>query len=146
MEDAGAEELARRARGTPRIAIRLLQRARDFAQVEGDGRLTRDIVETTGLSLDKLPVFIAMNAAAYLIGYVSFITPSGLGFREGALVAFLSPFFPTPVAVALALAARLWSTAGEMLGVLIAVLPTSNEKSNSLSGIARSETTNLRPR
>jgi Holliday junction DNA helicase RuvB len=34
----GAEELARRARGTPRIAIRLLQRARDFAQVEGDGR------------------------------------------------------------------------------------------------------------
>ena len=101
---------------------------------------------TTGLSLDKLPVFIAMNAAAYLIGYVSFITPSGLGFREGALVAFLSPFFPTPVAVALALAARLWSTAGEMLGVLIAVLPTSNEKSNSLSGIARSETTNLRPR
>ena len=41
----GTEELARRARGTPRIAIRLLQRARDFAQVEGDGRLTREIVE-----------------------------------------------------------------------------------------------------
>jgi Holliday junction DNA helicase RuvB len=47
VEDAGAEELARRARGTPRIAIRLLQRARDFAQVEGDGRLTRAIVERT---------------------------------------------------------------------------------------------------
>jgi Holliday junction DNA helicase RuvB len=47
VEPAGAEELARRARGTPRIAIRLLQRARDFAQVEGDGRLTRPIVETT---------------------------------------------------------------------------------------------------
>src|SRR5512146_672059 len=47
VEAAGAEELARRARGTPRIAIRLLQRARDFAQVEGDGRLTRPIVETT---------------------------------------------------------------------------------------------------
>src|SRR5512138_3212554 len=40
VEDAGAEELARRARGTPRIAIRLLQRARDFAQVEGEGKLT----------------------------------------------------------------------------------------------------------
>jgi Holliday junction DNA helicase RuvB len=49
----GAEELARRARGTPRIAIRLLQRARDFAQVEGDGRLTRDIVE---LTLQRLAV------------------------------------------------------------------------------------------
>lgn len=47
VEADGAEELARRARGTPRIAIRLLQRARDFAQVEGDGRLTKRIVDTT---------------------------------------------------------------------------------------------------
>jgi Holliday junction DNA helicase RuvB len=47
VEAAGAEELARRARGTPRIAIRLLQRARDFAQVEGDGSLTKRIVDTT---------------------------------------------------------------------------------------------------
>jgi holliday junction DNA helicase RuvB len=47
VEAAGAEELARRARGTPRIAIRLLQRARDFAQVEGDGRLTKAIVDFT---------------------------------------------------------------------------------------------------
>ena len=47
VEADGAEELARRARGTPRIAIRLLQRARDFAQVEGEGRLTRAIVDRT---------------------------------------------------------------------------------------------------
>src|SRR6266540_637985 len=47
IEPAGTDELAGRARGTPRIAIRLLQRARDFAQVEGDGRLTRAIVERT---------------------------------------------------------------------------------------------------
>lgn len=47
VEPEGAEELARRARGTPRIAIRLLQRARDFAQVEGDGRLSRAIVDRT---------------------------------------------------------------------------------------------------
>jgi holliday junction DNA helicase RuvB len=47
VDPAGAEELARRARGTPRIAIRLLQRARDFAQVEGDGTLTRAIVDST---------------------------------------------------------------------------------------------------
>jgi Holliday junction DNA helicase RuvB len=53
VEPDGAEELARRARGTPRIAIRLLQRARDFAQVEGDGRLTRAIVDRT---LERLEV------------------------------------------------------------------------------------------
>ncbi len=53
VEPAGAEELARRARGTPRIAIRLLQRARDFAQVEGNGRLTKAIVDTT---LERLEV------------------------------------------------------------------------------------------
>jgi Holliday junction DNA helicase RuvB len=53
VDPAGAEELARRARGTPRIAIRLLLRARDFAEVEGDGRLTRAIV---GRTLDRLEV------------------------------------------------------------------------------------------
>jgi Holliday junction DNA helicase RuvB len=47
VEAEGVASLARRARGTPRIAIRLLQRARDFAQVEGDGRLTRAIVDST---------------------------------------------------------------------------------------------------
>jgi len=39
------EMLARRARGTPRIANRLLRRCRDYAQVKGDGRLTVEIVE-----------------------------------------------------------------------------------------------------
>src|SRR5512146_2295586 len=53
VEGAGAEELARRPGGAPRIAIRLLQRARDFAQVEGDGRLTKAIVDRT---LDRLEV------------------------------------------------------------------------------------------
>jgi len=39
----GAEEIARRARGTPRIANRLLRRARDYAQVRGPGRITLDL-------------------------------------------------------------------------------------------------------
>ncbi len=62
-----------------------------------------------------------MNAGAYWIGYASFITPSGLGFREGALAFMLASFFPAPVAVALSLVTRLWSTAGEILGALLAV-------------------------
>ncbi len=45
-EDEGALEIARRSRGTPRIANRLLKRVRDFAQVIGDGVLNREIADT----------------------------------------------------------------------------------------------------
>lgn len=41
----GAYEIARRSRGTPRVANRLLRRTRDFAEVEGSGRITRDIAD-----------------------------------------------------------------------------------------------------
>jgi len=44
-ESAAIAAIARRSRGTPRIANRLLRRARDFAEVKGDGRLTTEIVE-----------------------------------------------------------------------------------------------------
>jgi hypothetical protein len=79
---------------------------------------TSSITETP---VEQLPAFIAMNAGAYWIGYVSFVTPSGLGFREGALAWMLASFFPAPFAVALSLATRLWSTAGELLGVVLAL-------------------------
>lgn len=52
-EKDGALELAKRSRGTPRIANRLLKRIRDFAQVIGDGVITRDIVSQ---SLNKLEI------------------------------------------------------------------------------------------
>lgn len=42
VEDDGAREIAGRSRGTPRIANRLLRRVRDYAQVRGDGRVTRE--------------------------------------------------------------------------------------------------------
>jgi len=74
------------------------------------------------LSFEQLPAFIAMNAGAYWIGYVSFLTPSGLGVREGALALMLSTFFPTPVAVMLSLVTRLWSTAGELLGASLVLV------------------------
>ena len=55
-EDDGAREIARRARGTPRIAGRLLRRVVDFALVEGDGRLTQAIADNalTRLGVDGL--------------------------------------------------------------------------------------------
>jgi Holliday junction DNA helicase RuvB len=43
IEDAAADEIARRARGTPRVANRLLRRVRDYAQVRADGRITADV-------------------------------------------------------------------------------------------------------
>ncbi len=48
----GAAELARRSRGTPRIANRLLRRVRDFAQVRANGRIDRDVAERALLMLD----------------------------------------------------------------------------------------------
>ena len=53
IDDDGATEIARRSRGTPRIANRLLRRVRDFATVEGDGRVDGDIASS---SLDRLAV------------------------------------------------------------------------------------------
>ncbi len=47
IEPRGAAELARRSRGTPRIANRLLRRVRDFAQVRADGVITRQVVQET---------------------------------------------------------------------------------------------------
>lgn len=47
IDQAGALELARRSRGTPRIANRLLRRVRDFAQVRADGAITLSVVQET---------------------------------------------------------------------------------------------------
>lgn len=61
VDRPGAEEIARRSRGTPRIANRLLRRVRDYAQVHGDGRLdlataraALDLYEVDVLGLDRL--------------------------------------------------------------------------------------------
>ena len=53
IDETGALELARRSRGTPRLANRLLKRVRDFAQVKYDGKITRDVAN---FALDLLEV------------------------------------------------------------------------------------------
>ncbi len=53
LEPDGAHEIASRARGTPRIALRLLKRVRDYAQVRGDGTITKQIADE---ALDLLDV------------------------------------------------------------------------------------------
>ncbi len=52
IESNGAEEIARRSRGTPRIANRLLKRVRDFAQVEGSATITDEIADRALLALE----------------------------------------------------------------------------------------------
>jgi holliday junction DNA helicase RuvB len=61
VDDPGAEEIARRSRGTPRIANRLLRRVRDYAQVRGDGRVTLEaaadalaLFEVDEMGLDRV--------------------------------------------------------------------------------------------
>lgn len=46
VDEKGAEEMAKRSRGTPRLANRILKRVRDFAQVRYDGRITEDVART----------------------------------------------------------------------------------------------------
>ncbi len=53
IDEDGAYEIAKRSRGTPRIANRLLKRVRDFAQVVGDGTITKEIAD---YSLKKLEI------------------------------------------------------------------------------------------
>ena len=61
IEHDGALEIARRSRGTPRIANRLLKRVRDYAQVKGDGVITKEmadgalqLLEIDALGLDSI--------------------------------------------------------------------------------------------
>lgn len=56
IEESGAIEIASRSRGTPRIANRLLRRVRDFAQVIGDGKITRDLADKalSNMEVDRL--------------------------------------------------------------------------------------------
>jgi Holliday junction DNA helicase RuvB len=53
IDEAGASEIARRSRGTPRVANRLLRRVRDYAQVKADGRITASVA---GAALERLNV------------------------------------------------------------------------------------------
>ena len=53
IDKGGSMEIARRSRGTPRIANRLLKRVRDFAQIKGDGVVTREIAD---LALSRMEI------------------------------------------------------------------------------------------
>jgi hypothetical protein len=64
-----------------------------------------------------VPGLIVTWVTAYTAGYLSMLTPSGLGVREGVMVLLLSESMPVSSAVVVSIIARLWMIAGELVGV-----------------------------
>jgi Holliday junction DNA helicase RuvB len=100
-DEAGAREIAKRARGTPRIAGRLLRRVVDFALVEGDGRVTRELADMalTRLGVDHLGLdgadrrYLRLIAENYGGGPVGIETMSAaLSESRDALEEVIEPF------------------------------------------------------
>src|SRR5258708_36193374 len=56
LDEEGASEISRRARGTPRVANRLLRRVRDYAQVKADGNVTKTGADAALKMLDVYPL------------------------------------------------------------------------------------------
>ncbi len=59
--------------------------------------------------------------AAYILGYISFLSPAGLGVREGVMSALLAPVLTVPVAASVALINRVWITIAEVISTLLAL-------------------------
>ena len=67
IDDAGAERIALRSRGTPRLANRLLKRVRDFADVRYDGKITKEVADNALDILDVDKLGLDQNDRAYLM-------------------------------------------------------------------------------
>ena len=100
-DEGGAREIARRARGTPRIAGRLLRRVVDFAVVEGDGRVTRTLADhaLTRLGVDDIGLdsadrrYLRLIAEHYAGGPVGIETMSAaLSESRDALEDVIEPY------------------------------------------------------
>lgn len=73
------------------------------------------------LSLSLWPEVAGAYAGAYVIGFLSLLTPGGLGVREGALAYLLSFYLPSHIALIAALLSRVWIVASEILGIALAL-------------------------
>ena len=78
------------------------------------------VLSITDVPHTRLLLLIPTFALAYTLGYIAVLAPSGLGVREGVMVLLLSAFLPATLAIAVAIAARLWFTVGELLFFVVA--------------------------
>jgi uncharacterized membrane protein YbhN (UPF0104 family) len=74
------------------------------------------------LPASAIPLAVAGYAAGYAVGFLSLLTPAGLGVREGVLVLALAPVMPAGPALVVALVSRLWMMVFELLGAVVAYL------------------------
>lgn len=74
------------------------------------------------LPFAALPAIISIYAVSWIIGFLSFLTPSGLGVREGVLGYLLSSLIPLPAALLLALTARVWLTLAEIMTAMLVLV------------------------
>ena len=82
----------------------------------------------TPVTPQQVAALIATWAAAYVIGYLSMLTPSGLGVREGVMILLLAPLFPVPLPTIIALAARLWMVVAEVIGAAVALVTRARQR------------------
>lgn len=78
--------------------------------------------------------FIGAYSVAWVLGFLSFLTPGGLGVREGILVFLLNFFIPLPVAIVISIFARIWSLLFEVFMAAVSwifVRPKPNPKPKS---------------
>jgi hypothetical protein len=71
------------------------------------------------LPLSALGAATAINALSFIVGYVAVFAPGGLGFKEAAMSLLLGGMVPASVGTSLAVAARLWTIAAEILPALV---------------------------
>ena len=141
LDSGGAQEIARRARGTPRVAGRLLRRVRDFAQVAGAAVITREMADSalTRLEVDSLGLdlqdrrYLSMIAGIYKGGPVGVETlAAGLSEPRDTIEDVIEPYL-----IQLGLVAR--TARGRCLNDLgwrhLGLTPPRNADSGDLPGL-----------
>jgi uncharacterized membrane protein YbhN (UPF0104 family) len=78
------------------------------------------------LAPGDVPLVVAAYAAAYAVGFLSLLTPAGLGVREGVLVVALAPVLPAGPALVVALVSRVWTMLAELAGAAAAQLAATS--------------------
>jgi glycosyltransferase 2 family protein len=90
------------------------------------------------------PLLIASYPIAYVVGFLSLITPSGFGVREGAMFLLLTPQIDGGVVTVIALAMRVWTTLGELVMALISA-PFEHASSVAIAADSAASPTAVQP-
>ncbi len=78
------------------------------------------IASITKINLIYIPVVTGIISISWVIGFLSFVTPSGLGVREASITAFMSTIFPAHISALISIVVRLFSTLTELFFALLA--------------------------